>query len=502
MPSPTEFGEPVFTGIHMNGWTEGPFVAKRDGRYWMTLTGNHYLSPGYRIDAASSDHPLTGYRPEPLNPLLVSTTGAVVGLGHSSSVRGPDLVSTWLAYHNLNADASRDLDIDRQVWTPEGLQILGPTSVAPAPSAPDEQCRWDAAAADAWTAGPDALVVHGTEGMLAAGATAHWDVQPGQRFTAELNLTGAGHGLLLDDHVLRLPPEFDPAALHCWRLEADGDLLRIFIDGREQPVPPEVPRPPARIGVSAAARPVRIGHVALTRSVPALADRDAPRPVPGRFWATASEQQVFVQEAGRYAIYLGADRVDVRELGEGHGALALPATAGPALVTVTRPPDGAAASVRDLTLEGFGKLIVDTATRDDVDLDAVIVPTFAEGESHADLLLRATQLSEGGEGDDTVLGIDFLLGYSVQLHRDRVVLARHAYDEQVLVSHPVPVAPEPHQLRVRARGDAISVELDGRGLFEVHDRLPYPAGSIGVRTANARLHVERLELAAGGDPTE
>jgi hypothetical protein len=171
-------------------------------------------------------------------------------------------------------------------------------------------------------------------------------------------------------------------------------------------------------------------------------------------------------------------------------------------VTVTRPPDGTAASVGDVTLEGFGKLIVDTATRDDVDLDAVIVPTFAEGESHTDLLLRATQLSEGGEGDDTVLGIDFLLGYSVQLHRDRVVLARHAYDEQVLVSHAVPVAPEPHQLRVRARGDAISVELDGRGLFEVHDRLPYPAGSIGVRTANARLHVERLELAAGGDPTE
>ncbi|MGN6503743.1 MAG: hypothetical protein ACTHKX_12700, partial [Pseudolysinimonas sp.] len=347
--------------------------------------------------------------------------------------------------------------------------------------------------------------------MLAAGATAHWDVQPGERFTAEFNLTGAGHGILLDDHAVPLPPEFAPAAHHCGRLEADGDLLRIFIDGREQLAPPDAPRPPARIGVAAAARPVRIGHVALTRTLPALADRDAPRPVPGRFWQRTDagpartgtvEQPVFVQAPGRYAIYVGATRTDIRDLAAGSGTIALPAAAGPTLVTVADPPDGTTASARDLTLEGFGKMLVDSATWDAFDLEATVVTGFADAASHADLLLRATQLSEGGEGDDTVLGIDFLLGYSVQLHRDRVVLARHAYDEQVLVSHPVPVTPEPHRLRVRARGDAFSVELDGRGLFEVRDHLPYPAGSIGIRTANARLHVESLELAAGGDPTE
>jgi beta-xylosidase len=115
MPSSTEFGEPVFTGIHMNGWTEGPFVSKRNGIYQMTLTGNHYLSSGYRIDAAASDHPLKGYRPAALNPILVGADGPATGLGHSSTVTGPDLVSTWIVYHNLNLDASRDLDIDRQV---------------------------------------------------------------------------------------------------------------------------------------------------------------------------------------------------------------------------------------------------------------------------------------------------------------------------------------------------------------------------------------------------
>jgi hypothetical protein len=85
----------------------------------------------------------------------------------------------------------------------------------------------------------------------------------------------------------------------------------------------------------------------------------------------------------------------------------------------------------------------------------------------------------------------------VQLHRDRVVLARHAYDERVLATRPAEIDPSvPHRIVLRARGGTLSVELDGRSLFDVHDPLPYPAGSVGIRTSNARLHVERLELVA------
>ncbi len=106
------------------------------------------------------------------------------------------------------------------------------------------------------------------------------------------------------------------------------------------------------------------------------------------------------------------------------------------LITVTGVPDGTAASIEDERIEGFGKRLLDAHTWDDLTINATVTVGFQDGPSHADLLLRASQLAEGGEGDDTRLGINFLLGYSVQLHRDRVVLARHAYNEQVLATQP------------------------------------------------------------------
>ena len=119
-------------------------------------------------------------RRTPCNPILVGADGPAVGLGHSSSVWGPDLVSTWMIYHNLNPDASRDLDIDRQVWNGRSVRVIGPTTSAPAPAAPD-------------VVGVDALVTA--------------DV-----FTAELNLTAAGpdaYGLALGDALtIALPPGF------------------------------------------------------------------------------------------------------------------------------------------------------------------------------------------------------------------------------------------------------------------------------------------------------
>lgn len=127
MDSPTKFQEPVLTGAYLHGWTEGPMILKRDGIYYMTYTGNHYLSKGYRIQAAFSRHPLTGYSDEPGGPIAVHTQDGPVGLGHSSTVLGPDLVSYYMVYHNLNEDASRDLNIDRMMWYQANTQLMGPT---------------------------------------------------------------------------------------------------------------------------------------------------------------------------------------------------------------------------------------------------------------------------------------------------------------------------------------------------------------------------------------
>lgn len=551
MSSPTEFGPPVFTGIHMNGWTEGPFVSKRDDVYHMTLTGNHYLSPGYRIDAAYSLDPLSGYRADPLNPVVIGADGPNVGLGHSSTVTGPDLVSTYVVYHNLNSDESRDLDIDRQVWSGQSLQVLGPTTSAPAPAVPDAE--WEGTADPAVSA----------------------DV-----FTAELNLTapksGGSYGLSLGDALTirvgreagtvnavdpardatlasrELPHGFVHHALHCWRVVYDHGELRVFLDGRLQlslrhNLPAGSP-----LRAFATDGDIRIGHCAMTRAVAATADRTAVKPIPGRFWAalglgggagpeivpagdvpydvirlrpgTSLGYDLHVQAPGRHRVYVAGEfatgdviiisihdwQHELRlnrpsslisvlvDLDAEQSRLTLQGVEGDpvaALVTVVPWHEPRAVTIDDERVSGFGKRILDTGTWDDFTLTATVSFALESTDAHADLIFRATQLSEGGEGNDTRLGIDFLLGYSIQLHADRVMLARHGYDERVLAVRELSIDPSgSHLLRVRAIGGSFELEIDGLEVLHLDDALPYPFGHVGIRTYNAFLHVETLQV--------
>ncbi|MCL2404896.1 MAG: family 43 glycosylhydrolase, partial [Defluviitaleaceae bacterium] len=102
---------------YLNHWTEGSMIIKRDGFYFLTMTGNHLLSRGYRVDYIVSPHaPDKGYV-TPRNPTLLLETGDEFhALGHSSTVLGPDMDSYYIAYHSFNFLAEpkyRSLNIDR-----------------------------------------------------------------------------------------------------------------------------------------------------------------------------------------------------------------------------------------------------------------------------------------------------------------------------------------------------------------------------------------------------
>ncbi len=102
MTSPTEVApEPIEVGASMRGWTEGPGVFKHDGTYYLTYTGNHVFSRGYRIDGATGDSPLK-FRETPLEPIAISTEGPIFGVGHNSVVKGPNLDLYYMVYHTLN----------------------------------------------------------------------------------------------------------------------------------------------------------------------------------------------------------------------------------------------------------------------------------------------------------------------------------------------------------------------------------------------------------------
>lgn len=137
-----------------NNWTEGPFVIKHNGKYYLTYTGNHYLSEGYRINYAVSDSPLGDYKEMGDNPLLVHQTDFLSdeshawnsehgsfevydGLGHSSTVLGPNLDSYYIMYHALHRGYSqRNTRIDRLAFDGDYMYVLGSTTSAAMPQMP------------------------------------------------------------------------------------------------------------------------------------------------------------------------------------------------------------------------------------------------------------------------------------------------------------------------------------------------------------------------------
>ena len=137
MNSPTSIGASTNLNAKTGyGWTEGPTVFKRNGVYNLIYTGNHVISKGYRIDyAQNTTAPLSSYTPQSTqNPILLSSEGSHVGLGHGSAFIGPDLDSYYYTYHNLAGDYGvgpyRRLNFDRIAWNGTKLLLLGPTTWA------------------------------------------------------------------------------------------------------------------------------------------------------------------------------------------------------------------------------------------------------------------------------------------------------------------------------------------------------------------------------------
>ena len=153
MLSPTEVdmeSSPIATGaiIDEGGgtWTEGSMIVYHDGIYYMTYTGNHTGHTAYRVEYGISYDGPTKFKRDPDSQIFVSTTSAAAGIGHSSSVKGPDLDSYYLAYHTRSVNGkSKDFNIDRIIFNGEEMIVLGPTvSRAANPSMPDIYSLFDA----------------------------------------------------------------------------------------------------------------------------------------------------------------------------------------------------------------------------------------------------------------------------------------------------------------------------------------------------------------------
>ncbi len=129
------------------GWTEGPMLIKRDGRYYLTYTGTQVTSPGYRVCYATARDGDKLARRDAFtdgagNPVLlnVDEENNFKGLGHSSTVLGPDMDSRYMAYHSLNSTTGhgpwRSLNIDRLLFNGSQMSVSASKTNSIAPRMP------------------------------------------------------------------------------------------------------------------------------------------------------------------------------------------------------------------------------------------------------------------------------------------------------------------------------------------------------------------------------
>lgn len=92
-----------FSNTSLGSWTEGPYLLSRDGIYYMTFTGVHVVSPAYRVSYAYSTQEdfYNGNAFTFGDNIILNTSDDYQGLGHSSTVLGPNMDSYYIAYHNL-----------------------------------------------------------------------------------------------------------------------------------------------------------------------------------------------------------------------------------------------------------------------------------------------------------------------------------------------------------------------------------------------------------------
>lgn len=117
--------------------TEGPFILKHNGLYYLTYSGTGYESPDYALGYATSDAPLGTYTRYDGNPIL-SRTEKLYGPGHHSFTVSPDGSELFVVYHVHNTTSKvhpRKICIDRARFVPtdsgtDRLEIFGPTHTA------------------------------------------------------------------------------------------------------------------------------------------------------------------------------------------------------------------------------------------------------------------------------------------------------------------------------------------------------------------------------------
>ena len=296
---------PQLNGTSIGGWTEGPYILKRDGTYYLTYTGNHVTSAGYRIAYATADHLLTSadsldrnaFTRAAINPLMLETEGDFKGLGHSSTVMGPDMDSYYIAYHTLNSSGgpNRSFALDRITFNGTQMSVspalegsITPTLPAFYATGKDEE-KFE-------TSGDLLLSKTATEGDFTAeynltgssSATYVFGYTDAQNYcdvtvdltakTVKLSKTTAGTATVVATGTL--VNDFAADKLHTVRVSARDGKTDVVFDGMTKIDGAELDAPAGKIGYRADAQ-AQIGYTAFSNVAMGMSDQAEPKQATG-----------------------------------------------------------------------------------------------------------------------------------------------------------------------------------------------------------------------------
>ena len=252
MPTPDEIDvhSAVIPASYLGHWTEGPMVIKRNGRYFLTDTGNHVLSKGYHVDYfVSHEGPDRGYYALREQQLLLETRDEYHALGHSSTCVGPDMDTMYIVYHKnildqWNRPHHRSLCIDQLFFNGDRMYANACWWRQKGPRMPECAC-------------------YDGEGLQSEGSMLYLPMETGDTYTAEMCGTlkneqgrmafsqSGNKGLFLTLHSSgkwqavicdgcqnaaysgSLPPAIDPRALVCVRVSLRNHRLCLSVNQLE-----------------------------------------------------------------------------------------------------------------------------------------------------------------------------------------------------------------------------------------------------------------------------
>jgi xylan 1,4-beta-xylosidase len=373
MSNPTTIGTDVLLGgTQISGqWTEAPTLIKRNGIYYLTATGNHVLSPGYRVNVATNTAgPTSSFTQGNTNPIILNSEGSHIALGHSSFFIGPDLDTYYATYHNLLVGSGRQVNFDAVGWNGDKMVVYGPTDWSMQNAAlPNYEDRFNRASigagysnlnGGAWgitssfltqsTKGSGAFFVEYENTLTTASDyTAEYNVQETSRGTIAPKLgavygyvDASNYGVAIINGVTKqleteqlvggvwstqvltsLPASFDSTKLHTIRVEKSGTTYKFFVDSMLKETRTGAGLGAGKVGYLSCDDAAQFGYIAVSNKVNGSGIFDFYKPIPGMIQAvhynTGGEGVGYHDTtAGNSGTkYIRNDNVDIRDNPEG-----------------------------------------------------------------------------------------------------------------------------------------------------------------------------------------